>query len=86
MLRQRPWSADALGTAGGAVLGYVVITFIYYGWHRWRHEVPLLDLLFGTLRNPRHWDACCGFEADGELGLFPMLVGRDLHDERSRQP
>lgn len=36
------WDASALGTAGGALLGYVVITFIYYWWHRARHEIPLL--------------------------------------------
>jgi sterol desaturase/sphingolipid hydroxylase (fatty acid hydroxylase superfamily) len=38
----RLWSADSLGVAGGAVVGYVCITFVYYWWHRWRHEVPVL--------------------------------------------
>lgn len=38
----RPWSADRLGLVGGAVVGYLVITFIYYWWHRWRHEVGFL--------------------------------------------
>jgi hypothetical protein len=38
----RSWSADALGMVGGALVGYLVITFVYYWWHRWRHEVPLL--------------------------------------------
>jgi sterol desaturase/sphingolipid hydroxylase (fatty acid hydroxylase superfamily) len=42
MRQHRPWSADALGTPGGALAGYLVITFVYYWWHRWRHEVPLL--------------------------------------------
>jgi sterol desaturase/sphingolipid hydroxylase (fatty acid hydroxylase superfamily) len=42
MQRHRPWSADGLGVVGGAVLGYLVITFIYYWWHRWRHEVAFL--------------------------------------------
>jgi sterol desaturase/sphingolipid hydroxylase (fatty acid hydroxylase superfamily) len=31
-----------MGTLGGAAFGYFVITFIYYWWHRWRHEVPFL--------------------------------------------
>ena len=31
-----------LGTAAGALLGYLAITFVYYWWHRWRHEVPVL--------------------------------------------
>jgi len=39
MKENRPWSADGLGPDLGAVIGYFVITFIYYLWHRWRHEV-----------------------------------------------
>lgn len=42
MVRHRFWSADGLGYAGGATVGYVVITFIYYWWHRARHEVDFL--------------------------------------------
>ncbi len=38
----RPWSADALGVTLGAVVGYVVHTFVYYWWHRARHESKLL--------------------------------------------
>jgi len=38
----RPWSADGLGTAGGAVVGYLAVTFVYYWWHRWRHDSPFL--------------------------------------------
>jgi sterol desaturase/sphingolipid hydroxylase (fatty acid hydroxylase superfamily) len=42
MLKHRPWSADALGVNGGAILGYVTITFFYYWWHRWRHQSNFL--------------------------------------------
>jgi sterol desaturase/sphingolipid hydroxylase (fatty acid hydroxylase superfamily) len=42
MLHHCPWSADALGLMGGSVVGHLVITFVYYWWHRWRHEVPFL--------------------------------------------
>ncbi len=42
MVEHRLWSADRLGAAGGAVLGYLVITFVYYWWHRFRHEVQFL--------------------------------------------
>jgi sterol desaturase/sphingolipid hydroxylase (fatty acid hydroxylase superfamily) len=38
----RLWSADGLGVIGGAILGYVVHTFVYYWWHRFRHDSPLL--------------------------------------------
>lgn len=36
------WSADGLGVTLGAVLGYLLITFVFYWWHRWRHEVQFL--------------------------------------------
>jgi len=32
----------ALPVPAGIALGYVVITFVYYWWHRARHEIPLL--------------------------------------------
>jgi len=36
------WSAQRLGLIGGALAGYFVITFIYYWWHRARHESEFL--------------------------------------------
>lgn len=42
MLRHRLWSAEGLGVTGGAILGYLVITFIYYWWHYWRHRSHIL--------------------------------------------
>src|SRR5437588_708845 len=42
MLRHRPWTTDALGVNGGAVVGYLTITFFFYWWHRWRHESDFL--------------------------------------------
>jgi sterol desaturase/sphingolipid hydroxylase (fatty acid hydroxylase superfamily) len=42
MLEHRLWSADRLGVTGGAIVGYLVLTFVYYWWHRWRHEVQFL--------------------------------------------
>ena len=37
----RPW-VNPLHPAAAALLGYVVLTFVYYWWHRARHEVPFL--------------------------------------------
>jgi len=176
----RPWSADQLGTVGGAIVGYLAITFVFYWWHRWRHEfgflwrwfhqvhhsaqrievvtsfykhpleivadsvlcsavlylgvgvgpqaaagavllaglaelvyhwnvktpywlgfvfqrpeshcvhhqegvhsfnyadLPLWDMLFGTFRNPRHFDARCGLGAANEHRLPEMLAGVDV--------
>jgi len=181
----RPWSADSLGVVGGSLVGYLVITFFYYWWHRWRHQspflwrwfhqlhhspqrievitsfykhpfeifansvissailylvvgvgpeaaagaillsglaelfyhwnvktpywlgyifqrpeshcvhhqeglhshnyadLPLWDMLFGTFRNPRQWEARCGFGANRELRMREMLVGIDVNaDEK----
>jgi sterol desaturase/sphingolipid hydroxylase (fatty acid hydroxylase superfamily) len=36
------WRIDHLGVVPGALLGYVVITFIYYWWHRVRHSSAFL--------------------------------------------
>jgi sterol desaturase/sphingolipid hydroxylase (fatty acid hydroxylase superfamily) len=180
MVQHRPWPADRLGVAGGGLVGYLAITFVFYWWHRWRHEVdflwrwfhqvhhspqrieiitsfykhpfeliadsvissatvyllvgldkeaavvavlisglaelfyhwnvstphwigyliqrpeshcihhqeglhsynyadlPLWDMLFGTFRNPRRWEARCGFGAEGEHRLWTMLRGKDV--------
>jgi sterol desaturase/sphingolipid hydroxylase (fatty acid hydroxylase superfamily) len=180
----RPWSADGLGVAGGAIVGYLTITFFYYWWHRWRHEIdflwrwfhqvhhsparieiitsfykhpfeilinsvissaivylvvglgpqaaayavlvtglaelfyhwnvrtpywlgflvqrpeshcvhhqqgvhsynyadlPLWDMLFGTFRNPRRFEAGCGFGGDQEHRLLEMLAGIDINSAR----
>ena len=180
MKEHRPWSADWMGNVAGGIVGYVAITFVYYWWHRWRHEsdflwrwfhqvhhspqrieiitsfykhpfellansilssailyfmvgvgpqaasnavlisglaelfyhwnvptpywvgflvqrpeshcvhhqealhsynygdLPLWDMLFGTFRNPRHWQANCGFGPEGEHRLVAMLAGKDV--------
>lgn len=46
------WSAEALlGPVGGAVAGYLAITFVFYWWHRARHEVPMLWRLFHQIHH-----------------------------------
>lgn len=42
LARHRLWSSAWLGGAGEAFLGYFVITFVFYWWHRWRHALPFL--------------------------------------------
>lgn len=37
---------DRLPTWAGALVGYLVLTFVYYWWHRARHASPLLWRLF----------------------------------------
>jgi sterol desaturase/sphingolipid hydroxylase (fatty acid hydroxylase superfamily) len=38
MMGKSLWNTQALGITGSAVIGYLVITFIYYWWHRARHQ------------------------------------------------
>ncbi|WP_193182721.1 sterol desaturase family protein [Nisaea sediminum] len=46
------WQTDELfGMEGGAVFGYLVITFIYYWWHRARHEVALFWRVFHQIHH-----------------------------------
>lgn len=51
LVRTRPWSADRLGVYGGALLGYIVVTFIYYWWHRARHDVGFFWRWFHQLHH-----------------------------------
>ena len=41
-------------------------------------DLPLWDMLFGTFRNPKTWQARCGF-AEKESRLGEMLVGVDVN-------
>ena len=38
----RLWNGERYGTAVAIIVGYVAITFVYYWWHRARHEIPVL--------------------------------------------
>jgi sterol desaturase/sphingolipid hydroxylase (fatty acid hydroxylase superfamily) len=182
LAQHRPWSVDGWGLWGGALAGYVVHTFVYYWWHRWRHgvsvlwrwvhqlhhspqrievvtsfykhplellingvlssvvlygvvglspqaatitmtinglaelfyhwnvrtpfwlgyiiqrpeshcvhhqerlhkhnyaDLPIFDLLFGTLLNPRQWDGRCGFGPERERQVAAMLAGHDVNE------
>ena len=42
-------------------------------------DLPLWDILFGTFRNPKIWDADCGFENDAELNVVDMLMFKDVN-------
>lgn len=180
LVQHRPWSAERLGDIGGGVVGYLVLSFVNYWWHRMRHQSGFLwrwfhqmhhsarrievmttfykhpaesladsvgavvilygvvgvtpgaaalalllcgvlelffhwnvktphwlgfliqrpeahcihheeglhaynysdlaiwDILFGTFRNPRHWDATCGLGAENERRVLEMLRGVDV--------
>ena len=41
-------------------------------------DLPLWDICFGTFRNPRRWDECCGFAEGCECRLGEMLRGVEV--------
>lgn len=56
------WSVSSLGLWGGAFVGYIVITFVYYWWHRARHEVPILwRMLHQVHHSPQRLEVLTSF-------------------------
>ena len=57
----RLFDGAALGPVWGAVVGYVAITFVFYWWHRARHEVPALWRLHQLHHSPVRIEAAMSF-------------------------
>lgn len=59
----RLWDADAaFGVVGAACAGYLTSTFVFYWWHRARHEVPLLwRLLHQVHHSPSRIEVATSF-------------------------
>lgn len=83
----RLWDASGLGFVPGALLGYLVITFVYYWWHRARHEVQFLwRWLHQVHHSPQRIEVITSFYkhpiellANGALSSFILyaVVGLD---------
>ena len=63
----------------GGAIAYVIATFIFYWWHRWRHEVPLLWRLFHQIHHsPQRIEVITSFyKHPGEM-LVNSLIGSAL--------
>ncbi|HUS31451.1 MAG TPA: sterol desaturase family protein [Kofleriaceae bacterium] len=48
------------------------------GVHAYNYGLPLWDMLFGTLRNPKAWSGQAGFWDGASKQTFAMLAGRDV--------
>lgn len=49
------------------------------GIHHYNYgDLPIWDMLFGTFYNPKDFTDECGFEADEEAQIIPMLLGKDV--------
>lgn len=44
-------------------------------------ELPIIDMLFGTFKNPRRFEARCGFELGREQRFAALLAGRDVNND-----
>jgi sterol desaturase/sphingolipid hydroxylase (fatty acid hydroxylase superfamily) len=42
-------------------------------------DITWWDMLFGTYENPKEWTKSCGFDAEKEEKLLPMLAFKDVH-------
>jgi len=51
MRHHQVWSADGFGTIGGALFGYLALTFVFYWWHVARHRS---DFLWRWLHQMHH--------------------------------
>lgn len=78
----RLWDLTGLGTVGGALAGYLLITFVYYWWHRARHEVPFLWRWFHQVHHsPQRIEVITSFYkhpfeliVNGALSSFLLFV------------
>ena len=83
----RLWDLSSLGTVPGALVGYFVITFVYYWWHRARHEIGFLWRWFHQVHHsPQRIEIITSFYkhpvellANGALSslILHVLVGLD---------
>ena len=51
LARHRLFDGTGLGVAGGAAVGYIVVSFVNYLWHRSTHTFPLLWRMFHQLHH-----------------------------------
>lgn len=62
--------------AVGGVIAYFIATFVFYWWHRWRHEVPLLWRLFHQIHHsPQRLEVITSFyKHPGEM-IVNSIIG-----------
>jgi len=47
--------------------------------HRYNYgDIPIWDIVFGTFRNPKTWDAKAGLFDGGSTKYLSLLIGRDI--------
>lgn len=71
--------SDFLSPAAGGVMAYFIATFVFYWWHRWRHESDLLWRLFHQIHHsPQRIELITSFyKHPGEM-IVNSLIGSAL--------
>ncbi|MCP5018223.1 MAG: sterol desaturase family protein [Ketobacter sp.] len=72
------WS-DYMPNWAGGLLAYFIATFVFYWWHRWRHEYDILWLAFHQIHHsPRRLEVITSFyKHPGEM-VVNSLIGSVL--------
>ncbi len=67
---------SSLSPVVGGIIAYVIATFVFYWWHRWRHEVPMLWRLFHQIHHsPQRIEVITSFyKHPGEM-IFNSVLG-----------
>ena len=73
-------------------LGYVIqrpeshIIHHQRGLHRYNYcDLPVIDMLFGTFRNPVDVEPVCGFYDGASSRIGDMLLGRDVTNDPTNE-
>lgn len=67
--------SDHVSPAVGGLIAYFIATFVFYWWHRWRHESDLLWRLFHQIHHsPRRLEVIASFyKHPGEMVVNSIL-------------
>lgn len=68
-----------MGPVAGGLLAYFIATFVFYWWHRWRHESDLLWRLFHQIHHsPRRLELITSFYKHPLEMVVNSLIGSAL--------
>lgn len=71
--------SDHVGPAVGGLIAYFIATFVFYWWHRWRHEVDVLWRVFHQIHHsPQRIEVITSFYKHPVEMVFNSILGSAL--------
>ena len=68
--------SDHVSPAAGGLIAYFIATFIFYWWHRWRHESDMLWRLFHQIHHsPQRLEVITSFYKHPAEMVFNSILG-----------